>query len=237
MTRTRRWAWRTAAVMLVGLCLLAGGAAAETSVTLTINETATEVRFTGAGTAADPFAIGDVTQLQAIAANRSAHYVLVDDIDATPAASWRDAAGGGFRPIGGFNGSLDGAGYAVEGLSIDRPRTDTVGLFASTAPAATVRALRLTDVQVTGSQHVGALAGRNGGTIDAVAVTGSVSGTSTRVGAVAGRSSGTIRAVTVDATVTGVRRPAGSSGGTMRVASRMRRCGGPSAVSAGTSVG
>ena len=52
----------------------------------------------------------------------SAHYVLVDDIDASATASWD--GGKGFSPIGDpahpFAGSFDGQGHTISGLRIDR---------------------------------------------------------------------------------------------------------------------
>ena len=59
----------------------------------------------------------------------NAHYILINDIDASDTSTWN--CGAGFKPIGGiFNGSFDGRGYNISDLYINRPFTDNVGLFS-----------------------------------------------------------------------------------------------------------
>ena len=52
----------------------------------------------GEGTESDPWQIATVKQLQAIANNPDAHFILTADIDASATADWND--GLGFEPIG-----------------------------------------------------------------------------------------------------------------------------------------
>jgi len=64
----------------------------------------------GNGTIQNPYQISNVTQLQNMSANLSAHYMLVNDINASVTSGWN--LGAGFDPIGDntnrFTGSLDG---------------------------------------------------------------------------------------------------------------------------------
>ncbi len=55
----------------------------------------------GSGTAADPYQIADVAQLQAIHTSNSAHYILINNIDASATAGWN--GGQGFNPINNFS--------------------------------------------------------------------------------------------------------------------------------------
>ena len=52
----------------------------------------------GSGTESDPYRIYNVAQLQDINENHSAHYILVNDIDASETRLWN--GGKGFLPIG-----------------------------------------------------------------------------------------------------------------------------------------
>ena len=83
--------------------------------------------------------VNNVVDLQNINQNISANYALGRDIDASVTASWN--GGAGFVPIGtdgannilgsgiGFSGHFDGLGHTINGLTINRPNSDYVGLF------------------------------------------------------------------------------------------------------------
>ncbi len=85
----------------------------------------------GDGTIGDPYQVSDVDQLQDISSDLNAHYVLINDIDASATVGWN--AGEGFEPMGelwnGFTGSLDGQGYNITDLFINLIATNYVGLF------------------------------------------------------------------------------------------------------------
>src|SRR5690606_10912750 len=88
---------------------------------------------------------------------------LANDIDATGTTGWN--GGAGFVPIGTsssseFSGSLEGNGHIIDGLFIDRPGTDHVGLFGHTTNAV-LRNFGLTGVDITGDDNTGALVGTN----------------------------------------------------------------------------
>lgn len=79
--------------------------------------------MTGSGTAGDPYVIWDVNDLQDMNLDLTAYYELGQDIDASATIGWH--AGLGFIPIGDwgvpFTGVLDGKGYTVSDLYINRP--------------------------------------------------------------------------------------------------------------------
>ncbi|HTM85035.1 MAG TPA: GLUG motif-containing protein, partial [Mycobacterium sp.] len=132
----------------------------------------------------------DLNQLQAVGTGLAGRYVLGNDIDASASTRWMgmemDASGiprwgrTGFAPIGNsgasFTGIFDGLGYTINGLTIDRPNTDYVGLFGVAGTGSVIRNLGLLGGSVTGRKYVGGLAGDNDGTITGTYATGAVSG-------------------------------------------------------------
>lgn len=140
---------------------------------------------TGAGTPDSPHAIHNVDELQAIADNVNAHYVLCADIDSSATKTWN--SGAGFEPIVSFAGTLDGRMFEIIGLHIDRPNEDRVGLFGSVDRNGVVRNVRIVAGEIRGKGDVGALVGYNEGQIDDVVNGASVQGAD-RVGGVIGRS-------------------------------------------------
>ncbi len=126
----------------------------------------------GAGTALSPYRITDASELQAVENNLSAWYELCQNIDASETSTWN--AEQGFVPISNFQGSFDGNGYAISGLSINRPSSQNVGLFGQTS-GANINNLGLLNVDITGQDIVGGLVGANSGSISNSYVTGQVS--------------------------------------------------------------
>ena len=106
----------------------------------------------GAGTADNPFRIGNCAQLQEMNDDLAANYVLIRDIN---------CVGASFTPIGNdsttFSGSLDGRGYTVKNLHMSLGSSD-VGLFGDTFEA-TISNLGLNQLDIAGDQFVGGLAG------------------------------------------------------------------------------
>lgn len=106
------------------------------------------------------------------------HYVQVCDID---------LAGYDFQPIGSlvrcgsdgipFTGTYDGNGHSIRNWNYQNPTRDTVGLFAYTINA-TLRNVRLINVNVSGHTCVGALIGKQkGGSVSWSFSSGHVNGT------------------------------------------------------------
>ena len=67
--------------------------------------------------------------------------------------------GKGFSPIGiNFQGHYDGQNYIIDGLYINRPEQDYVGLFGH-IKSSNLSNIRLTNIAITGKDNVGGLAG------------------------------------------------------------------------------
>ena len=133
--------------------------------------------FTGdvAGTFNAYMLVTTVYDLQNMQNNLSGKYALGGNIDATSTATWN--AGAGFVPIGNstaFTGSFNGQGDVINGLYINTPATNHVGLFGISD--GTIENVGLTNIQVNGSDYVGGLAGQNIGTVETSYATGTVTG-------------------------------------------------------------
>jgi filamentous hemagglutinin family protein len=112
-------------------------------------------------------------QLQMMAMNLTTNYTLANNVVMTPSM----AAGGmwssaGFSPVGSFSGSLNGQGYTISGLFINRPTVAGVGLFSWLDVGAKVNDLGLVGGSVTGWYRVGGLAGYGDATISNSYVSG-----------------------------------------------------------------
>lgn len=121
----------------------------------------------------DQIEISNVKELQGIQDDPSANYVLINDIDASET---KETFGDGFRPIYGFSGSFDGQGHVIENLYINRPKEDSVGLFATIEDDGNVKNVGVTDANIVGSRYVGGLAGVSWGSVKNSYVTGEISG-------------------------------------------------------------
>jgi hypothetical protein len=114
----------------------------------------------GSGTESDPYKISDVTELQNMDLYLDGHYILIDDIDASVTSSWN--SGDGFEPVGTssdkFTGTLDGNGYKITGLYINRSSTDYNGLFGYTYECE-INNISLENIYVNGKYYTGGLIG------------------------------------------------------------------------------
>jgi len=103
-------------------------------------------------------------------------------------------SGNGFEPIGSsssqFAATFKGNGYIISNLFIRRTTTDYVGLFGALNGSARVESAGLANAYVYGKFYVGALVGRNYGTVAASWSDGATRG-QWRVGGLAGASSKT----------------------------------------------
>ena len=130
------------------------------------------------------------------------------EITAADATYWN--GGAGWDPVGPYGGTFKGNNKTISHLFINRGSRHNTGLFQ--AVDGDVSGLGLLNVNVTGADRVGGLAGNQGGgsTISSCYVTGRVSGSKWGVGGLVGRSyrtSGTNRIVSSYALVS-VRVPA-----------------------------
>ncbi|WCR20965.1 MBG domain-containing protein [Paracoccus alcaliphilus] len=134
----------------------------------------------GSGTTADPYLLQDVYGLQGMDsyAYLDADFALETDIDATGTAGWNDFGEGigGFNPIGdiedAFTGTLDGRGFAIDGLYIGGGTASEAGLFHLT-DGAQIRDLDLLNLDITGeSSAAGVVAMANDTVLENVSATG-----------------------------------------------------------------
>ncbi|MEX0741134.1 MAG: GLUG motif-containing protein, partial [Pseudohongiella sp.] len=202
----------------------------------------------GNGSADTPYQIATPAGLNAIRNNLSANYILTADIDLTAAtreggAYWH--GGLGWEPIGyyssdgepiAFRGSLDGNGFKIRGLHIDRPGSDYIGLFGIATGSGTgpvkLAGLALEEVSVKGGSSVGGLVGEMGSNvrIEHSYVAGSVTATGNKVGGLAGDYDGAIESSYATAAVSGSSRVGGLVGATNGIITRSYATGNVSGI-------
>ncbi len=102
----------------------------------------------------------------------------------------------GWDPIGDdstpFMGTLDGDGYSIQDLYINRSNEEHVGVFGYVGDSGMIKNLGLIHNDVSGDGDVGALVGSNYGTVSNSYATGEVSGEGWRVGGLIGMNEGTV---------------------------------------------
>lgn len=153
----------------------------------------------GTGTVSDPYQISAPAHLDNIRLNLAAHFILLNDID-LGVAPYNVLPG--FSPIGTFfdfndpgnapfTGTLDGAGFTIANLLINRQSQNYVGFFGHTN-GAVITGLNFSNLFVWGGLWmVGGLSGLDiGSSIENCQISGTVAG-ETRVGGFVGWSKGT----------------------------------------------
>lgn len=117
--------------------------------------------------------ISDVDELQAMENDLEADYDLVNDIDASDTETWNwdedREVDNGFDPIGGlsnrFEGFLNGNGYEISRMHIDRYPNTNLGLFGNIGIDGRVTNVGLRKCWLYGKAGLGLLCGRNQGRI------------------------------------------------------------------------
>ena len=126
-------------------------------------------------------------------------------------AFWND--GSGWLPVGTeaepFDAAFEGNGRVIRHLLV--AAGEGAGLFGATGASSVVARVGLIAVEMTGTQAVGALAGRNGGRVTACWATGRVSGAEA-VGGLVGSNAGHIGGSYAAAAVSGERQAGGLVG-------------------------
>ena len=117
------------------------------------------------------------TDLQGINGSLTGNFALGGNINAIATASWNAASG--FTPLGSsvsapYTGTLDGLGHSISNLTINRPASSYVGLFG--VENALIKNVGLLQDSIVGLDYVGALVGKNSGTVSNSYSTGAVSG-------------------------------------------------------------
>lgn len=142
----------------------------------------------GDGSSANPYVVTAVDELQAMAGDLDGSYEMANDIDASGTAQWND--GDGFTPVSDaefnydnnevmgdpFTGKVDGKGYKIQNLTVNRQKNDMEGLFGLFEGE--VRNLTIENAKIHGAGWVGILAGfvRDDSLVENCSVTGTVEG-------------------------------------------------------------
>ena len=115
---------------------------------------------------------------------------------------WNAAAG--WVPIAGFAATLNGNGFKVDNLFINRSGSNNQGLFGTAVNGAVISAVGIRDAEITGQHGVGALVGvmRPGAAVNTSYSTGAVIGQWATGGLVGYNEGGTVEASYSGATVT-----------------------------------
>jgi len=142
------------------------------------------ILMNGDGSSSSPYEIRTASDLQAMQEDRSANYIVVNDIDASGTVNWNN--GQGFNPVGTsdfyqanseFTGSFDGQKHTISNLSINR--LDYVGLFGAISAGGEVKNVGVINVNITGELSVGGIVGSTyKGNISNSYSTGNVTGKS-----------------------------------------------------------
>jgi hypothetical protein len=159
--------------------------------------------MTGSGTPSDPYKIYNVNDLQAINNDLDAYYELANDIDASATATWN--GGLGFEPIGSvlfpFTGTLDGKGYKISYLYINRPTVAVCIFYASVT--GTIKNLKLLGIDYTGKRASGIADDVTDGQIENCEVSGTINAVAGAVSGIADSNAGVVTRCTVRGTLTG----------------------------------
>ena len=150
----------------------------------------------GIGTPENPYQIATLADLRFLSENSdywTKHFIQTADIDAAATSGWN--SGAGFSPIGNetikFTGSYNGNGHSIDGLQINRPLQDYIGLFGYINTSNSISNLGLTNITITGKAGVGGLSGvADLGTFTNVYASGNVSGSGNFVGGLVGYMNG-----------------------------------------------
>jgi hypothetical protein len=163
----------------------------------------------GSGTAGEPYLIGTVSDLLAMAANTGdydAYFILTADIDLAEAGPFTtaviapDTNNSNYSFEGtAFTGVFDGNGHTISNLTIDTNGVgnDYLGLFGEIGSGGEIKNLGLENISITGgdnSYYLGGLGGKNGGTISNCYSMGAVTGgnSSDALGGLAGENDSNI---------------------------------------------
>lgn len=166
----------------------------------------------GTGTSEDPYQITTVEQLQNIEQEKSAHYNLMNDIDASVTSTWNE--GKGFDPIGAhynptdnpaFTGTFDGQNYTISNLYINRPDETSVALFGGTSNNAVIKNLKLSNCDIEGYRMTAGVVGSQyDASVSNICVIGAITGHWEDTAGIVAWSKGDITNCYVFGTITGV---------------------------------
>ena len=129
----------------------------------------------GSGTEKEPYLVETAEHLDNVRNHLNAHFKQTADIDLSGFSK-----GAGWEPIACddavLEGTFNGNGYEIAGLTINRASTNGVGLFKGLGRKSMVENVTLVNVEITGNNITGGLAGGGTGNIENVSVTGEITG-------------------------------------------------------------
>ena len=143
------------------------------------------------------------TDLQGLSgADKAKNYALGSSIDAsaTGLGAWYTA--GGFAPITPLSGNFNGLGHSINGLSINLPSQNYVGLFGSVSSGGTISNTNMVGGSIIGASYVGNLAGWVTGSISNSSSSANITGAS-YVGGLAGWVAGSVSNVSTTGNING----------------------------------
>jgi hypothetical protein len=138
--------------------------------------------------------VPDFRQLLGFGQDDSLRFRLQDDLDLSTEPGF-------YVPY--LAGEFDGSGHKISNLSFNSHLVSSVGLFGYVASDGRVTQLGVQSVNITGTGHVGGLAGCNMGTVLMCYSTGMVTGGDNRIGGLVGLNRGTVTNSHSAVTVTG----------------------------------
>ncbi|OAB41196.1 hypothetical protein PBAT_21825 [Paenibacillus antarcticus] len=147
----------------------------------------------GEGSLSHPYLIATAAQLNEVRYHLEVgnHYKLTVDIDLNGYADCD-----GWIPIGDINnkfqGNMDGNGFIITNLTINRANSGCIGLFGYTGSRSSISNLSLENIDVNGYYDVGGLVGNNNGTINNSYTMGTSSGAYCNIGGLVGNNNGLI---------------------------------------------
>lgn len=132
--------------------------------------------------------ISDCTDLQNIQNNLTGLFKLANDIDCSATTTWN--SGEGFKPMGNiteeFQGILNGDGFAISNLYINRPTETFLGLFGRVKEAK-ISNIKLINFNITGDSFIGSLSGEmRFTTVSDISISSSINGVMGRLGGLSG---------------------------------------------------
>lgn len=168
----------------------------------------------GSGTEINPYLIYSAADLKwlADAVNRgekfsSKYFRLENDIDLSAYGKDYDD-GKGWTPIGDdarndhvFGGHFDGNGHIINGLYINNEMNDASGLFGNVVNGS-IKGLEMTNINITGGDYVGGIAGYINGTLQNCRTAGSIFGVYC-VGGIAGACEGLVQNCVSNSSIAG----------------------------------
>ena len=161
----------------------------------------------GNGTEEDPYLIATVKHLKNISLYPTAHYRLQNDIVLSAVSEGFSNFTPLFDDETMFSGMLDGNGFSIENLTIYNENTFYTGLFSCIGENGWVKNLSLKNVNLSGTNYVGGIAGYSLGKITDCSVSGKITYLAENdykvfFGGIAGRAENDLNGCSAQVTVT-----------------------------------